>query len=368
MTGEGEEPRQLPIEFYDDTEEPEPASAEAPVPPARRPGPARRPAPRPGRRAATGVALLLALAAALGAWWYLTRPKPPVAPPSPARAPFEVVRVITGPGTGALPRFARPLGAAFGPGGSVFVSDTENARVCVFDAAGAFVREFGRAGDTGTPRASALVMPVGIAVDASGTAYVADLRGQAVRVYAPDGRYLRDIAPPRGTTAGWRPTDVALSRYGTVVTDATGIARFSASGRFAGRITTTLTAGLDRPNGIAVSDLGTILVSDTNHARIVDLTLAGAVVWVTEGAKLMGGRIGLPRGIAAAKDGGAWVADAFAFAIARISPDGTLTAQYGGRGTAPGQFMFPNDVDAAGDLLLVTDKENDRVQVLRVRQ
>jgi hypothetical protein len=32
----------------------------------------------------------------------------------------------------------------------------------------------------------------------------------------------------------------------------------------------------------------------------------------------------------------------------------------------PGQFNFPNDVDAAGIRLVVADKENNRVQVVEL--
>jgi sugar lactone lactonase YvrE len=186
-------------------------------------------------------------------------------------------------------------------------------------------------------------------------------------MYDENGAHLRDLAPP--TTAGgggWQPTDVAVSRTAVVVSDATGVERFRPDGRWLGRIETTVPAGLDHPNGIAIARDGTLLVSDTNHGRIVSLTPTGGVVWVTESPTAVGSRLGLPRGIAAATDGGAWVADAFGFDIARISAQGAVAALYGQRGTSPGTFQFPNDVDVRGDVLLVTDKENDRVQVLRL--
>lgn len=366
-TGEAAEERsQLAIEFYDDSDDEatEPGEPRAASRPRTRPRP-RTPMETQRRRDRIAAALLVLALAAVAAWSLWPRAQHPSATARPTTPPFEVVRVITGPGRGAHPQFARPMGAAFGPGGSVYVTDSRNGRVCVFDAAGAFVREFGAAGDTGTPLAERLRMPVGIAVDASGTAYVADLRAHAVRVFTRDGRFLRDLAT-RGDVSGFEPTDAAVTTNAVLVTTTSGIVRFSLAGRFLGSLATTLPGGLDHPNGIAVTKQGTILVSDTNHGRVAALSPRGAVVWVTEGAKLAGSRIGLPRGIAAAQGGGAWVADAFGFDVVQVSPDGTLTARYGTRGVSPGTFQFPNDVDVSGNLMLVTDKENDRVQVLRI--
>jgi DNA-binding beta-propeller fold protein YncE len=342
--------RQLPIEFYSD--EPGDVAAE--------PGPVAAAPARSWNRAILFVAVLLVV-------WLLWPRARAASPVQVLRPPFEVVLVIEGPGSGDRPKFDRPLGAAFGEDGDIYVSDSRNGRVCVFDAKGGFVRQVGREGATGTPKAAVLLMPVGLDVDASGTVYVADLRVHAVRVYDERGVHLRDIAPPPAAAGeGWQPTDVAVSALGVLVSDATGVERFRADGRRLGRLGTTVPAGLDHPNGVAVASDGTVLVSDTNHGRVVAFTPAGGVRWVSEGAKLGGSRLGLPRGLAAAPDGGAWVADAFGFDVARISEEGTLTARYGQRGSSPGMFEFPNDVDVRGDLLLVTDKENNRVQVLRV--
>ena len=47
---------------------------------------------------------------------------------------ITVERVITGPGKGEKPRFLRPSGVAFGPGGDIYVADTGNNRIVVFDS------------------------------------------------------------------------------------------------------------------------------------------------------------------------------------------------------------------------------------------
>jgi hypothetical protein len=74
----------------------------------------------------------------------------------------------------------------------------------------------------------------------------------------------------------------------------------------------------------------------------------------------------LPRGLTTLGNGDIMVADSFNFDIVRVSADGKLIGRYGERGVAPGQFNFPNDVDASGSRLVVTDKENNRVQVVEI--
>jgi outer membrane protein assembly factor BamB len=320
------------------------------------------------RDALIATTAVLLVAVAIVAWLLWPRAQAiPQPAPSVLRPSYEVVRIIEGPGTGDLPRFDRPLGGAFADDGGILVTDSRNGRVCVFDADGRFVREMGRAGDTGTPRAAVLGMPVGLDVDASGTVYVADLRVGAVRAFDASGTFLRDIAPrDESDRADWSPTDVAVSSLGVFVSDATGVERFRRDGRPMGRLAATPAVSFDHPNGVAVATDGTVYVSDTNRARVVAVGADGRLRWITEGARLAGDRFGLPRGLAAAPGGGAYVADAFGFDVVRVSAEGTLTARFGRRGTDPGAFQFPNDVDVRGDLVLVTDKENNRVQVLRL--
>jgi hypothetical protein len=111
-----------------------------------------------------------------------------------------------------------------------------------------------------------------------------------------------------------------------------------------------------------------VLVADSNNGRIQAFTLDGVFMWQTG---TLGGteyEFGLPRGVAALGDGTIAVVDAFEFAVVLLEPDGAVIGDYGSRGVAPAQLNFPNGLDAEGDLLLVADKENDRVQVLRVER
>ena len=107
-----------------------------------------------------------------------------------ADPPFKYIRSIgtrsgkhdlTGPGD-----FSQPTNVAVDGDGNVFVSDTWNNRVQVFDADGNFIRTFGKAGDG----PGYFARPKGIAVDSDGHVWVADAMQDRVQVFTPEGHLL----------------------------------------------------------------------------------------------------------------------------------------------------------------------------------
>jgi sugar lactone lactonase YvrE len=107
-----------------------------------------------------------------------------------ADPPFRFIRAIgtrsgkhdlTAPGD-----FSQPTNVAVDPDGNLFVSDTWNNRIQVFDADGKFIRTFGKAGDG----PGYFARPKGIAVDADGHVWVADAMQDRVQVFTPEGRLL----------------------------------------------------------------------------------------------------------------------------------------------------------------------------------
>lgn len=82
--------------------------------------------------------------------------------------------------------FSTPTHVAIDSDGNIFVTDTLNNRVEMFDSDGNFIREFGKAGD-GPGRFG---RPKGIAVDPDGHVWVADALLQRVQVFDQEGRLL----------------------------------------------------------------------------------------------------------------------------------------------------------------------------------
>jgi len=87
----------------------------------------------------------------------------------------------TDPGT-----FSLPEGVAVDRDGNVYVTDTFNNRVEIFDADGEFISTFGKNGDGPAD----LERPKGIAVDGDGHVWVVDAGPNQVKVFTKEGRLL----------------------------------------------------------------------------------------------------------------------------------------------------------------------------------
>jgi DNA-binding beta-propeller fold protein YncE len=82
--------------------------------------------------------------------------------------------------------FAKPTNVAVDQDGNIYVSDTWNNRIQVFDADGNFIRTFGKGGDG----PGYFARPKGIAIDSDGHVWVADAVQDRVQVFTPEGRLL----------------------------------------------------------------------------------------------------------------------------------------------------------------------------------
>lgn len=107
-----------------------------------------------------------------------------------ADPPYKKIRAIgttgqahklTAPGD-----FSKPVGVAVDKDGSLYVTDTWNNRVEIFDAEGKFIRAWGKAGDG----IGYFARPKGIALDSDGHVWVADGMQERVQVFTPEGRVL----------------------------------------------------------------------------------------------------------------------------------------------------------------------------------
>lgn len=82
--------------------------------------------------------------------------------------------------------FSKPTNVAVDQDGNVYVTDTLNDRVEVFDADGNFIRTFGQNGDA----VGNFERPKGIAIDSDGHVWVADAMLNRVQIFTPEGQPL----------------------------------------------------------------------------------------------------------------------------------------------------------------------------------
>ncbi len=200
--------------------------------------------------------------------------------------------VLVDTGEDAAARAARPFGF-YGPRavvtdaqGNVYVADTGNERILVYrvrpDPSGRLSAEYLYQWGTAGSAPGQFLEPVGLAVDASGRLYVADVWNMRMQVFAPgpDGK----IAPQPATTwevPGWELSTgdnnkpyVAVAPGGQVyftvpgrnyvaATDGAGKVLQVWSGVDADRVSMSI------PVGIAVDELGRVYVSDSGNGRIL---------------------------------------------------------------------------------------------------
>jgi DNA-binding beta-propeller fold protein YncE len=173
-----------------------------------------------------------------------------------------------------------PRGIAVDAQGRVYVADTGNKRILVYDGEGNFIQQIGREGLA----IGQFEEPVGLAIDPRGYLYVADTWNQRIQVFAPgtDGFTLSpliqwDIAGWYGESLDNKPYIAADNQGQIFVTDpeAYRVLEFSANGAF---IRTWGDFGSGAENfglatSIAVDDEGHVWVSDAVNNRIMRFTL-----------------------------------------------------------------------------------------------
>jgi DNA-binding beta-propeller fold protein YncE len=118
---------------------------------------------------------------------------------------------LTSPGD-----FGAPQGVALDSDGNVYVTDTMNNRVEIFDADGNFISQFGKPGDG----PGYFSRPKGIAVDGDGHIWVADAVQDRLQVFNREGQLLTYIGLGHGELPGqFRAlVGVAIDKYNRVFT------------------------------------------------------------------------------------------------------------------------------------------------------
>lgn len=200
--------------------------------------------------------------------------------------------------TGSPPsRFNRPFGIVSDGKGKVYVSDSQDRVVNIFDFNKKDVRYF-----TGE---AVFDMPLGLALDGAGNLYVADGKKGKVLVFSPQGEPLTSFG---GKEIFIRPSYIAIN-----------------------------------------NSMGRIYVSDGRMHRIAVFDMRGSLLFFIGGPGRGNGRFAVPQGIAIDRDGRLFIADMLNARVQVFDADGNFLYAFGRQGRGYIYFENPRDLAFAGD-------------------
>ncbi|MEP7286762.1 MAG: flippase activity-associated protein Agl23 [Chloroflexota bacterium] len=182
----------------------------------------------------------------------------------------------------------RPRAVAVGPDGNLYVADSQNARIVIFDADGKYLRQFGTAGSIDQGATGGMLRePWGVAVGQDGTIYVADTWNHRVQIFDKDGKFVRmwgQFEQVAVNTTGkpdsfWGPRGIAVDSDNNVYIADTGNKRirvYDQQGTFKFNIGGDI---LNEPVGLAInSETHELFVADTWNKRIQVFGLDGTAL------------------------------------------------------------------------------------------
>jgi uncharacterized protein (TIGR03437 family) len=257
-------------------------------------------------------------------------------------------------GPAASAQLNQPTGVALDGTGSVYIADSANNRVRKVSAgvittlAGNGTAGF--AGDSGPAASAQLNQPAGVALDSSGNLYIADTANNRIRKIT-----------------------------GSTITTVAGTGAPGSAGAFSGDAGAAVSAHLNAPASVALDAAGNLYIADSGNNRIRKVsggtisTVAGtgSPGFSGDGASATAAALDAPTALALEAAGNLYIADTANDAIRRVS-GGTINTIAGGgeslgdNGAATSAALSaPQGIalDATGNVY-VADTQDNRVRLL----
>lgn len=209
----------------------------------------------------------------------------------------------------------------------------------------------------------------GVAIDGNDVIYVADSGNERIQMFDIDGTFLGKWGSD-GTGDGQfkDPSGIAIDKDGFVyVADTTAyrIQKFDSNGTFITKWGSKGTADgqFYYPCGVAVDSDGFVYVADYGNYRIQKFDSNGTFVTKWGSIGTGEGQFYSPLGIAVDAEGFVYVTDGENQRVQKFDSDGNFIFEFGEMGWGDGQFFLPQGVMVDGEgSVFVVDSEAQRIQ------
>jgi DNA-binding beta-propeller fold protein YncE len=262
--------------------------------------------------------------------------------------------------------FYSPHAIAVDAAGNIYVADSLNYRIQKLDPSGNFVKSWGKYG-TGNGEFGGIPDshqgPHAVALDPiSGNVYVADTLNNRIQMFDSSGNYLDQLG---GLT---RPSGLAFDGAGNFYVAEWSAHRIKKFDKNKNQLAVWGSQGssdgqFQNPHGIAVDADGYVYVADANNNRIQVFDANGNFEgkWGTFGQE--DGQLNQPWDVAIDSDGNVLVADTYNDRVQKFTPNGCFISRLGQTGSLPGQFAQPQSIAVGPDgALFVLETTNNRIQ------
>ncbi len=245
--------------------------------------------------------------------------------------------------------------------GEVYVADTMNDLVAVYDRDGMPLFTFGYNGEFREPMKAV--------VDGRGRIYVLAGIGRKLRVFNYRGEFLHDF-PFAGIEGRAEPAALGADVEGNIyIADSTSgqILVYDQDQRLTLRFGSARDGedGFKAPQAISVDRKGQIYVADAQGMPVQVFSRQGRFIrgW---GAHATGPQnFSLPSGLAIDSAGRVIVVDTIRQVVSVFTPEGGFLGRHGGLGFSAGAMAYPTDVASDGDRrIYVVERVGNRLQIL----
>jgi DNA-binding beta-propeller fold protein YncE len=210
--------------------------------------------------------------------------------------------------------------------------------------------------------------PAGLACGRQGHVYLTDSTDQKIRVFDQTGKPSKTFTNPCNTAGGLQGLCLDQSSRLYVCDSESGCVQIlqAETGAYLGQIGSKGKGEgqFQLPCAVAVDSSGQIYVVDFGLARVSIFSKAGKYVSGFGGKGISVGMFNVPRAIALDRANRIYISDFINHRIQIFDQSGTWLYAFGTRGQDAGQFSGPAGIvyDQNKDLLYVCDQGNQRVQ------